>query len=89
MAETLREGLKHINLNALAIGYYRIQTSLESAINVSEPEITGPYPSKKLATPLWQRMGARIYFPLTRVEFHIFKPKGAIKPDQSELAKIE
>ncbi|OGK09309.1 hypothetical protein A2767_03685 [Candidatus Roizmanbacteria bacterium RIFCSPHIGHO2_01_FULL_35_10] len=89
MSEKPQSHHKGFHLPTLAVGFYRVTESLNNAIEGSQPEIKGPYPNKLSATPLPQRMNARIYFPISRVEFHFFKPEGAIPPNPVELEKFE
>lgn len=79
---------KNLHLSAIGIGWYRVITSLDAFIDGKQPEIVGPFLTRMSATQLPERMGARIYFPSTKIEFHILKPQGTKKPDPSEFEKI-
>ncbi|MFA6016847.1 MAG: hypothetical protein WC744_02065 [Patescibacteria group bacterium] len=81
--------LKNLHLPAIGIGWYRVVTSLDTAIENKQPEYVGPFPSRNSATPLPDRIASRIYFPSAQVEFHIFKPQGTKKPDKSEFERVK
>ncbi|OGK10450.1 hypothetical protein A2767_01175 [Candidatus Roizmanbacteria bacterium RIFCSPHIGHO2_01_FULL_35_10] len=86
--QTPRPEEKGFQLSVLAPGFYRIIDFLDNTFK-GRKKIVGPYPNKKLATPAHDKMAARVYFPTTRVEFHFFKPEGAVRLDPSELEKIK